>query len=70
MRKVTQRAAAVSAAVLGVALIGTGCSTEKEKGSEAPSSASSVASSTTSVVTAPDERHLVRELGKRVRRLG
>lgn len=27
MRKATQRAAAVSAAVLGIALVGTGCST-------------------------------------------
>jgi len=45
MRKATQRAAAVSAAVLGVALIGTGCSTTKEKTSEALSSASSVVSS-------------------------
>lgn len=60
MRKATQRAAAVSAAVLGVALIGTGCSsTAKEKTSEALSSASSVASSASSVissaVTAPSE---------------
>ncbi len=60
MRKATQRAAAVSAAVLGVALIGTGCSgTAKEKTSEALSSASSVASSASSVissaVSAPEE---------------
>lgn len=59
MRKATQRATAVSAAVLGLALLGTGCSTAKEKGSEALSSASSVASSASSVissaVTAPDE---------------
>ncbi|MCV7383629.1 LGFP repeat-containing protein [Mycolicibacter longobardus] len=59
MRKATQRAAAVSAAVLGVALIGTGCSTTKEKTSEALSSASSVASSASSVissaVTSPTE---------------
>ncbi|QZA06804.1 hypothetical protein K3U94_17690 [Mycolicibacter heraklionensis] len=60
MRKATQRAAAVSAAVLGVALIGTGCSsTAKEKTSEALSSASSVASSASSVissaVSAPSE---------------
>lgn len=59
MRKATQRAAAVSAAVLGVALIGTGCSTTKEKTSEALSSASSVASSASSVissaVSAPEE---------------
>ncbi len=59
MRKVTQRAAAVSAAVLGIALVGTGCGTAKEKGSEALSSASSVVSSASSVVssavTAPDE---------------
>lgn len=55
MRKATQRAAAVSAAVLGVALIGTGCSPTKDKASEAASSvssiASSVASSATSVVS-------------------
>jgi len=51
MRKATQRAAAVSAAVLGVALIGTGCSTTKEKTSEALSSASSVASSASSVIS-------------------
>ncbi|MGB3335052.1 MAG: hypothetical protein WBA79_19810 [Mycobacterium sp.] len=60
MRKATQRAAAVSAAVLGVALIGTGCNgTAKEKTSEALSSASSVASSASSVissaVSAPSE---------------
>ncbi|CAJ1502226.1 hypothetical protein MU0083_002880 [[Mycobacterium] kokjensenii] len=67
MRKATQRAAAVSAAVLGVALIGTGCSGEaKEKTNDALSSASSVASQASSVassassaissaVTAPDE---------------
>lgn len=52
MRKATQRAAAVSAAVLGVALIGTGCNgTAKEKTSEALSSASSVASSASSVIS-------------------
>lgn len=51
MRKATQRAAAVSAAVLGVALIGTGCSTTKEKTGEALSSASSVASSASSVIS-------------------
>ncbi|MEB3033236.1 LGFP repeat-containing protein [[Mycobacterium] nativiensis] len=51
MRKATQRAAAVSAAVLGIALIGTGCSTTKEKTSEALSSASSVASSASSVIS-------------------
>lgn len=51
MRKATQRAAAVSAAVLGVALIGTGCSSTKEKTSEALSSASSVASSASSVIS-------------------
>lgn len=52
MRKATQRAAAVSAAVLGVALIGTGCSsTTKEKTNEVLSSASSVASSASSVIS-------------------
>lgn len=51
MRKATQRAAAVSAAVLGLALIGTGCSNTKEKTSEALSSASSVASSASSVIS-------------------
>ncbi|BBX13851.1 MULTISPECIES: LGFP repeat-containing protein [Mycobacteriaceae] len=51
MRKATQRAAAVSAAVLGLALIGTGCSSTKEKTSEALSSASSVASSASSVIS-------------------
>lgn len=51
MRKATQRAAAVSAAVLGVALIGTGCDNTKEKSSEALSSASSVASSASSVLS-------------------
>lgn len=52
MRKATQRAAAVSAAVLGIALIGTGCSsTAKEKTSDALSSASSVASSASSVIS-------------------
>ncbi|MEB3019886.1 LGFP repeat-containing protein [[Mycobacterium] crassicus] len=51
MHKATQRAAALSAAVLGIALIGTGCSTTKEKTSEALSSASSVASSASSVIS-------------------
>jgi len=51
MRKATQRAAAVSAAVLGLAVIGTGCSSTKEKTSEALSSASSVASSASSVIS-------------------
>ncbi len=51
MRKATQRAAAVSAAVLGIAVIGTGCSTTKEKTSDALSSASSVASSASSVIS-------------------
>ncbi|BBZ24137.1 LGFP repeat-containing protein [Mycolicibacter hiberniae] len=52
MRKATQRAAAVSAAVLGVALIGTGCnSTTKDKTNGALSSASSIASSASSVIS-------------------
>lgn len=51
MRKATQRAAAVSAAVLGIAMIGTGCDNTKEKASEALSSASSVASSASSVIS-------------------
>ncbi|OBI08827.1 hypothetical protein A5735_18680 [Mycolicibacter heraklionensis] len=52
MRKATKRAAAVSAAVLGVALIGTGCDgTAKEKTNEALSSASSIASSASSVIS-------------------
>ncbi|MBS9533880.1 hypothetical protein KIH27_09820 [Mycobacterium sp. M1] len=51
MRKATQRAAAVSAAVVGIALIGTGCSATKEKADEALSSASSVASSASSVIS-------------------
>lgn len=64
MRKATQRAAAVSAAVLGIALVGTGCSTAaKEKTSDVLSSASSAASSAgsaassviSSAVTAPGE---------------
>lgn len=60
MRKATQRAAAVSAAILGVAVIGTGCSTAtNDKGSEALSSVSSVASSASSAissaVTEPEE---------------
>lgn len=59
MRKATQRAAAVSTALLGIALLGTGCNTTKEKASEVASSASSVASSASSVissaVTSPSE---------------
>ncbi|MGV0625465.1 LGFP repeat-containing protein [Mycolicibacter minnesotensis] len=51
MRKATQRAAAVSAAVLGVALIGTGCESTKEKTNDALSSASSIASSASSVIS-------------------
>lgn len=51
MRKGTKRAAAVSAAVLGVALIGTGCESTKEKGNEALSSASSAASQASSAVS-------------------
>lgn len=59
MRKATQRTAAVSAALVGFALLGAGCSESKDKGSEALSSASSVASSASSVISsaiaAPDE---------------
>lgn len=51
MRKGTKRAAAFSAAVLGVALIGTGCESTKEKGHEAMSSASSAASQASSAVS-------------------
>ncbi|MCV7276071.1 LGFP repeat-containing protein [Mycolicibacter arupensis] len=52
MRKATQRAAAVSAAVLGVALIGTGCSSStKDKTNEALSSASSAASAASSAAS-------------------
>jgi uncharacterized protein with LGFP repeats len=46
MRKITKRAAAISAAIVGIALIGSGCSqANKEKVSHATSSASSVISS-------------------------
>lgn len=51
MRRSTQRAAAFSAAILGVALIGTGCGKSEEKGSEALSSVSSVASSASSAIS-------------------
>ncbi|PQM45573.1 LGFP repeat-containing protein [Mycobacterium talmoniae] len=51
MRDVTKRAAAFSAAILGIAVIGTGCQSAKEKGSEATSSATSSLSS--SVVAEP-----------------
>lgn len=46
MRKITKRAAAISAAIVGIALIDSGCSqANKEKVSHATSSASSVISS-------------------------
>lgn len=51
MRKGTKRAAALSAAVLGVALVGTGCESTKEKGHEVASSASSAASSAASAAS-------------------
>ncbi|MBO0879060.1 MAG: hypothetical protein J2P17_01480 [Mycobacterium sp.] len=55
MRKMTKRASAISAAILGIALIGSGCSqATKEKVSQATSSASSVISSAISeTATAP-----------------
>lgn len=52
MRKATQRTAAISAAIVGVALIGAGCSEEaKHDAKGALSSASSVASSASSVIS-------------------
>jgi uncharacterized protein with LGFP repeats len=51
MRKITQRAAAFSAAIAGIALIGSGCQAAKEKGSEALSSASSAGSAASSAVS-------------------
>lgn len=52
MGKGTKRAAALSAAVVGFALVGSGCEEAKDKGSEAASSASSVISSVSSSVVA------------------
>lgn len=53
MRKAVQHTAALSAAIVGVALIGAGCSKEeaKDKSNEIMSSASSVVSSASSVVS-------------------
>jgi uncharacterized protein with LGFP repeats len=51
MRKTTQRAAAFSAALAGIALIGSGCQSSNDKGSEALSSASSAGSAASSAVS-------------------
>jgi uncharacterized protein with LGFP repeats len=51
MRKITQRAAAFSAAIAGIALIGSGCQASKDKGSEALSSANSAGSAASSAVS-------------------
>lgn len=52
MRKITKRTAAVSVAIVGIALIGSGCNqATKEKVSQASSSASSVISSVISETT-------------------
>jgi uncharacterized protein with LGFP repeats len=51
MRKTTQRAAAFSAAIAGIALIGSGCQGTSDKGSEALSSASSAGSVASSAVS-------------------
>ncbi|HYB39872.1 MAG TPA: hypothetical protein VEF72_31880 [Mycobacterium sp.] len=50
MRKITKRAAAFSAAIAGIALIGSGCAHPKEKAHE---TASSVTSSVSSAIAAP-----------------
>lgn len=70
MRKATKRAAAIYVAVVGIALVGSGCSESKEKGSEATSSASSVTSSvaespaTTSESAAPSTTQMAGADGK------
>ena len=51
MHLATKRAAAVSAAVLGVALMGSGCHATKDKAGEVSASASSAASSVASSAT-------------------
>jgi hypothetical protein len=52
MRRTTRRTAAISAAIVGIALIGSGChQANKEKGSEATSSATSSAVSETATAS-------------------
>ncbi|MGH3560719.1 MAG: LGFP repeat-containing protein [Mycobacterium sp.] len=53
MHTVTKRTAAFSAAIVGIALIGSGCQATKEKTGEALSSASSVVSSASSAIAEP-----------------
>lgn len=51
MRNTTKRVAAISVALAGFALIGSGCQATKEKASELKTSASSVAGSASSVIS-------------------